>query len=241
MSKNLILVRHGRSTWNLVNKFTGWVDVELADMGIEEAKKSGNLIKDINFNPQNCFTSYLKRAQNTLSYILDELDIKETSHISKSWALNERHYGSLQGLNKNETLNKYGEEQFLMWRRSYDTPPPELDTDSEMNPNNDPKYKDLKGVKLPLSECLKDTYERVIPYWNESILPSLLKGDTLIVAHGNSLRALCKELFNISDYDIVKLEIPTGNPLLLELDNSCKIIKARYLDSSRAEIIPEII
>jgi len=241
MNRNLILVRHGRSTWNLENKFTGWVDVDLAEMGIVEAKKSGSLINGINFKPQICFTSYLKRAQDTLTYILNELEDNISSDVIKNWALNERHYGGLQGLNKDDTLKKYGEEQFLKWRRSYDSPPPKLDSNSKMNPNNDPKYKDLKDIKLPLTECLKDTYERVIPYWKETILPSLLKSDVLIVAHGNSLRALCKELFNISDKDIVKLEIPTGNPLFLELDNSCKIKSARYLNSSRAEKIPDII
>ena len=241
MYRNLILVRHGRSTWNLENKFTGWVDVDLAEMGIEEAKNSGILIKDIKFKPQVCFTSCLKRAQDTLTYILNELEHHDLSIINKDWALNERHYGSLQGLNKDDTLKKYGEDQFLKWRRSYDIPPPELNPNSEMNPNNDLKYKDFKDIRLPLTECLKDTYERVIPYWNEKILPSLIGGDVLVVAHGNSLRALCKELFNISDEDIVKLEIPTGNPLFIELDNSCKIKSARYLNPSRAEKIPVII
>ena len=165
----------------------------------------------------------------------------DSTSINYSWQLNERHYGSLQGLNKKETLNKYGEDQFLKWRRSYETPPPKLDSLSEMNPKNDPLYSEVISSELPLSECLQDTYNRVIPYWKKSITPLLESGDTLIVAHGNSLRALCKELFNISDQDIVKLEIPTGNPLFLDLDNSCKIKSARYLNLSRAEKIPEIL
>ena len=236
----LILIRHGQSVWNAKNIFTGWVDVDLTSAGKEEAKQSGELIKMINFKPQICFTSYLKRAIDTLDIILKEINFSEDLKINKSWQLNERHYGNLQGLNKDETRKKYGEDQFLQWRRSYDTPPPKLDITSEMNPNNDPLYKNIKDAELPLSECLKDTYERVIPYWEEFIRPNLKNGDTLIAAHGNSLRALCKQLFNISDQDIVGLEIPTGNPLLLELDNSCKIKSASYLNSSRAEKIPQI-
>ena len=236
----LILIRHGQSVWNAKNIFTGWVDVDLAPAGKLEAKQSGELIKQINFKPQMCFTSYLKRARDTLDIILKEINFFEDTNINIGWQLNERHYGSLQGLNKDETLKKFGEDQFIKWRRSYDTPPPKLDKESEMNPNNDPLYKNIQYAELPLSECLKDTYERVIPYWDEFIRPNIKNGDTLIAAHGNSLRALCKQLFNISDQDIVGLEIPTGNPLLLELDNSCKIKSARYLNSSRAEKIPQI-
>ena len=237
----LILIRHGQSVWNAQNIFTGWVDVELTSKGEQEAKLSGELIKDINFKPKVCFTSYLKRAKDTLDIILKEINVHDSTSINYSWQLNERHYGSLQGLNKKETLNKYGEDQFLKWRRSYETPPPKLDSLSEMNPKNDPLYSEVISSELPLSECLQDTYNRVIPYWKKSITPLLESGDTLIVAHGNSLRALCKELFNISDQDIVKLEIPTGNPLFLDLDNSCKIKSARYLNFSRAEKIPEIL
>ena len=236
----LILIRHGQSVWNAKNIFTGWVDVDLTSAGKQEAKQSGELINKINFKPQICFTSYLKRARDTLDIILKEINFSEDLKINKSWQLNERHYGNLQGLNKDETRKKYGEDQFLKWRRSYDTPPPKLDITSEMNPNNDPLYENIQDTELPLSECLKDTYERVIPYWERFIKPNLKYGDTLIAAHGNSLRALCKQLFNISDQDIVGLEIPTGNPLLLELDNSCKIKSASYLNSSRAEKIPQI-
>jgi 2,3-bisphosphoglycerate-dependent phosphoglycerate mutase len=236
----LILIRHGQSVWNAKNIFTGWVDVDLTSAGRQEAKQSGELINKINFKPQICFTSYLKRARDTLDIILKEINFSEDLKINKSWQLNERHYGNLQGLNKDETRKKYGEDQFLKWRRSYDTAPPKLDITSEMNPNNDPLYENIQDAKLPLSECLKDTYERVIPYWEEFIKPNLKNGDTLIAAHGNSLRALCKLLFNISDQDIAGLEIPTGNPLLLELDNSCKIKSASYLNSSRAEKIPQI-
>tara|TARA_B100001057_G_scaffold183034_2_gene183699 strand:- start:2127 stop:2846 length:720 start_codon:yes stop_codon:yes gene_type:complete len=238
MTYQIILVRHGKSVWNVKNIFTGWVDVELDNIGISEAEKSGQLIKQNQINPTYCFTSFLSRAQKTLKIILDEMRL-ENLEIEKAWQLNERHYGALQGLNKDEVKKKYGEEQFLKWRRGYDTPPPELDQNNDMNPINDQLYEGIDN--LPLSECLKDTYERVIPFWENSIVPLLSNNVVLISAHGNSLRALCKKLFNITDEDIVNLEIPTGNPLLINLNKSCKIISASYLDRSRAEILPRIL
>lgn len=236
----LLLIRHGKSIWNLENKFTGWYDVDLAEEGILEAKKASKLIQEYNIIPKVCFTSYLKRAQKTLEIILNNLKVSDVKdlEIFKSWKLNERHYGSLQGMNKKETKLKFGNEQFLKWRRSYNTPPPALDEKSDMNPRNDLLYSDITE-KLPLTECLKDTYERVIPYWNESILPSLKDNVVLIAAHGNSLRALCKYLFNLNDEEIISMEIPTGNPLLINFDKSCKIISASYLDEIRAEKLPK--
>ena len=236
----LLLIRHGKSIWNLENKFTGWYDVDLAEEGILEAKKASELIQEYNIIPKVCFTSYLKRAQKTLEIILNNLKVSDVKdlEIFKSWKLNERHYGSLQGMNKKETKLKFGNEQFLKWRRSYNTPPPALDEKSDMNPRNDLLYSDITE-KLPLTECLKDTYERVIPYWNESILPSLKDNVVLIAAHGNSLRALCKYLFNLNDEEIISMEIPTGNPLLINFDKSCKIISASYLDKIRAEKLPK--
>ena len=236
----LLLIRHGKSIWNLENKFTGWYDVDLAEEGILEAKKASKLIQEYNIIPKVCFTSYLKRAQKTLEIILNNLKVSDVKdlEIFKSWKLNERHYGSLQGMNKKETKLKFGNEQFLKWRRSYNTPPPALDEKSDMNPRNDLLYSDITE-KLPLTECLKDTYERVIPYWNESILPSLKDNVVLIAAHGNSLRALCKYLFNLNDEEIISMEIPTGNPLLINFDKSCKIISASYLDKIRAEKLPK--
>ncbi len=238
MSSILILIRHGKSVWNAENIFTGWVDVDLHNEGVREAKKSADLLKEVSIKPSICFTSYLKRAQNTLDIILKELNL-ESLPVHRSWKLNERHYGALQGLNKDDVKNKYGDEQFLKWRRSYDVPPPSLDENDHSNPNHDPLYKEDKG-SLPLAECLKDTYERVIPYWLETIEPALNNSTIIIAAHGNSLRALCKKLFNISDENIVNLEIPTGNPLLINLNNSCKITAASYLDPSRSEKLPKI-
>ena len=238
MSSTLILLRHGKSVWNAKNIFTGWVDVDLHDEGKREAAKSAELLKEANIKPSICFTSYLKRAQNTLDIILEDLNL-ENLPVHRSWKLNERHYGALQGLNKDDVKNKYGDDQFLKWRRSYDVPPPSLDESDNSNPNYDPLYKIDKG-SLPLTECLKDTYERVIPYWTEAIEPILNNNTIIIAAHGNSLRSLCKKLFNISDENIVQLEIPTGNPLLINLNNSCKITAASYLDPSRSEKLPKI-
>ena len=238
MSSKLILLRHGKSVWNAKNIFTGWVDVDLHDEGIKEAKKSADLLKIANIKPTICFTSYLKRAQNTLEILLKDLNL-ESLPVHKSWKLNERHYGALQGLNKEDVKSKYGDEMFIKWRRSYDIPPPSLDKNDNSNPNNDPLYKNDNGI-LPLTECLKDTYERVIPYWTEVIEPILSNNTIIIAAHGNSLRALCKKLFNISDENIVQLEIPTGNPLLINLNNHCKITAASYLDPVRSEKLPKI-
>jgi len=239
MPSTLILIRHGKSVWNVKNIFTGWVDVDLDSEGKKEAEKSATLLKEANISPSICFTSYLKRAQNTLNIILKDLNLSDLP-VYKSWKLNERHYGALQGLNKNDVKNKYGNEQFLKWRRSYDVPPPALEKSDKTNPNNDPLYKEEEKGSLPLTECLKDTYERVIPYWLEVIQPVLNDNAIIVAAHGNSLRALCKKLFDISDENIVQLEIPTGNPLLINLNNSCKITSASYLDPSRSEKLPKI-
>ena len=238
MSSTLILVRHGKSVWNVKNIFTGWIDVDLDDEGKKEAQQSADLLKEARINPSICFTSYLKRAQNTLDIILKDMNL-DNLPVHKSWKLNERHYGALQGLNKDDVKSKYGNDQFLKWRRGYDVPPPSLDKNDKSNPNNDPLYKEEKE-SLPLTECLKDTYERVIPYWMEVIQPALNDNTIIIAAHGNSLRALCKKLFDLSDENIVQLEIPTGNPLLINLNNSCKITSASYLDPSRSEKLPKI-
>ena len=223
----LVLVRHGQSIWNLENKFTGWTDVDLSDKGIEEAKEAGRLLKENGFTFDVAYTSVLKRANHTLDYILEEL--KLDIPIYKSWRLNERHYGALQGLNKKETADKYGDEQVHIWRRSYDIQPPSLD-------DNDPRYLEVKGIYseyIPHTECLKDTIERVIPYWESNIKESLLnKKKVIIVAHGNSLRGLIKYLDNISDSDIINLEIPTGVPLVYELDDNLKTIKHYYLNKN---------
>ena len=223
----LVLVRHGESIWNLENKFTGWTDVDLSDKGIEEAKEAGRLLKENGFTFDVAYTSVLKRANHTLDYILKELELDIP--IYKSWRLNERHYGALQGLNKKETANKYGDNQVHIWRRSYDVQPPELD-------DNDPRYLEMKDIYseyIPHTECLKDTIERVIPYWENNIKPSLLANKkVIIVAHGNSLRGLIKYLDNISNSDIINLEIPTGVPLVYELDDDLKPIKHYYLNKN---------
>ncbi len=221
----LVLVRHGQSEWNLENKFTGWTDVALSENGIIEAKEAGQVLKKEGYTFDIAYTSVLKRANDTLSYILEELN-EENIPICKSWRLNERHYGALQGLNKKETADKYGEEQVHIWRRSYDVQPPALE-------ENDPRYLDMVNKYkeyLPHTECLKDTITRVIPYWESDIKKSLLDNKkVIIVAHGNSLRGLIKYLDNISDEEIVGLEIPTGNPLVYELDDNLKPINHYYL------------
>ena len=234
MSK-LILVRHGQSVWNAENRFTGWVDVDLSKKGILEAQKSGQLIKNLNINIDVSYTSFLKRAIKTLTAILKEnsLELK----FNTSWELNERHYGSLTGLNKAETKKKLGEEQFKKYRRSWDIPPPNLDKDSKFSSHNDPLYKDLKNI--PNTESLKDTYDRVVPYFEKNIEKHLRENKNIILsAHGNTIRALGKKIFNISDKNINLLEIPTGNPLVIHFDNSGKVLSAKYLDESRkTEII----
>ena len=231
----LIAIRHGQSTWNAENRFTGWVDVDLSEKGIQEAEKSGKLLKELNLNYDICFTSYLKRAIRTLEIVLKVLrkDIK----YKKAWELNERHYGTLTGLNKAETKKKLGEEQFKKYRRSWNNPPPSLDRGSKYSSYKDPLYKDLSNV--PDTESLKNTYDRVVPYFEEHIAKHIKQSKNIILsAHGNSLRALGKKIFNISDKSINLLEIPTGNPLVIDFDNSGKVLSAKYLDESRkTEII----
>ena len=232
----LILLRHGESQWNALNLFTGWVDVDLSEKGVLEAKRGGELLKEKNLIPNSLHTSVLNRAIKTSELALESAGIKEIP-TKRSWRLNERHYGALQGLNKKDTLEKYGEEQFMLWRRSYDVPPPPIDPNDKYAQNNDPKYKDMQKSDIPLTECLKDVVKRVIPYWQESIVPELESGKTvLVVAHGNSLRALIKYLENISDEDIAKLNLPTGIPLLYRLDENFKPLKngGEYLDPTAA-------
>jgi 2,3-bisphosphoglycerate-dependent phosphoglycerate mutase len=227
----LVLVRHGQSMWNLENKFTGWTDVELSKQGIAEAKEAGRVLKRLGFRFDLAYTSVLKRAEDTLDYILKEME-QEDIEIKRSWKLNERHYGALQGLNKDETKKKYGEEQVLLWRRSTDTRPPELEETDARYPGNDPKYKELSKDELPKTENLVDTIKRVVEYWNSDIKQEIKKGKRVIIAaHGNSLRALIKYLDNISDEDIIKLELQTGNPICYELDDNLKPIKHYYLKS----------
>ncbi len=227
--KKLVLVRHGQSIWNLENRFTGWTDVDLSEKGINEAIEAGKVLKQKGYNFDLAFTSVLKRAEDTLKYILKEMD-EENIEIKRSWKLNERHYGALQGLNKDETKKKYGDEQVLLWRRSTDVRPPELELTDSRYPGNDEKYKDLSEDELPRTENLIDTIKRVIEYWNSNIKPELEKDrNIIIVAHGNSLRGLMKYLDNISDEDIIKLEIQTGNPICYELDDNLKPIKHYYV------------
>lgn len=225
----VVLQRHGESTWNKENKFTGWVDVDLSEKGVKEAKKAGKILKKEGYTFDVAFTSVLKRATRTLDLTLKEMKHKKIP-IHKSWRLNERHYGALQGLNKAEMARKYGEEQVYKWRRSYDVRPPVLKKSDEMYPGNDLLYKDLDKRDIPLVECLKDVLDRVLPYWDETIVPAIKSGKkVLISAHGNSLRALVKHLDNISDEKIPTLNIPTGIPLVYELDEDLKPIKHYYL------------
>ena len=230
----LVLLRHGESQWNLENRFTGWTDVDLTEKGEAEARESGQLLKEEEFKFDVAHTSVLKRANRTMEICLDEMG-GDNIIIKYNWRLNERHYGALQGLNKAETAKKYGDEQVLIWRRSYSTPPPQLDSDDERHPRFDERYSDLAPKELPSSECLKDTVDRFLPYWHESIKPDIESGNrVLIVAHGNSLRALVKYLDAVSDEDIVGLNIPTGVPLVYELDQNLKSIKNYYLGDQEA-------
>ena len=230
----LVLIRHGESTWNKENRFTGWVDVDLTEKGISEAQQAGRLLKESGYSFDIAYTSVLKRAIRTLWHVQDQMD-EMYLPVVHSWRLNERHYGALSGLNKAETAAKFGDEQVLVWRRSYDTPPPALEAADERAPFADPRYAKVPRGQLPLTECLKDTVARVLPLWNESIAPAVKAGkQVLIAAHGNSLRALIKYLDGISDSDIVGLNIPNGVPLVYELDENLKPITHYYLGDQEA-------
>lgn len=225
----LVLLRHGESIWNLENLFTGWTDVDLSDTGKNEAANAGKTLKSEGFDFDICYTSYLKRAIHTLNLALDNMD-RTWLPVIKTWKLNERHYGALQGLNKAQTAEKYGEEQVKIWRRSFDTAPPLLEEEDDRNPNKQEQYRQENDIELPLGESLKDTIERVVPYYNEVILPDMKAGKrVLIAAHGNSLRALVQYLEGLSKEEILEVNIPTGVPLLYELDEDGKFISKRYL------------
>lgn len=229
MTVKLVLLRHGQSEWNLANKFTGWVDVDLSEKGVEEAIAAGKKIKEAGIKFDVAHTSILKRAIKTCNYALEYSDQMYVP-VYKSWRLNERHYGGLQGLNKDETREKYGEEQVHIWRRSYDTLPPDLTVEAQEEQFADRRFKGMPKELIPVSENLKITLERALPYYFDHIAPELLDGkDVLIAAHGNSIRALCKHIDNISDEDIMDLEIPTGQPLVYELDEDLKVIDKYYL------------
>ena len=224
----LVLLRHGESVWNKENRFTGWTDVDLSEKGVKEAENAGKLLKDKGYTFDVSFTSILKRANRTLEIVLKEMNLNIPVYYS--YRLNERHYGALQGLNKDEMRKKFGDEQVRIWRRSYDVRPPELSKDDERYPGNDPKYKDLTPEELPLTECLKDTLERVLPYYNNEIKKHLEnKENVLVVAHGNSLRSIIKYLENVSDEDIMNVEIPTGIPYVYELDDNLTIKEKYFL------------
>lgn len=230
----LVLIRHGESEWNKLNLFTGWTDVDLTEKGIEEAKNGGKLLKAEGFNFDIAYTSVLKRAIRTLWIVMDELDLMWIPVI-RDWRLNERHYGALQGLNKAETAAKYGEDQVKIWRRSYDTQPPALEVSDTRFPGHDPRYANLTTNELPVTECLKDTVARFLPLWNDEIAPLVKEGKkVVIVAHGNSLRALVKHLDNVSEEEIISLNIPTGVPLVYELDENLKPIKHYYMGDPEA-------
>jgi 2,3-bisphosphoglycerate-dependent phosphoglycerate mutase len=237
----LALLRHGQSEWNLQNRFTGWVDVDLTPKGMAEATKAGELLAATHIEFAATYTSVLKRAIRTLNLALDKMD-RLWLPVTKDWRLNERHYGGLTGLDKAETAEKHGDEQVKIWRRSYDTPPPDMDPKSPYNPARDPRYANVPSDQLPLTESLKTTLDRVEPYWNAEIAPRLKDGESLIIAaHGNSLRAIVKLLMNVGDDDIVGVEIPTGNPLLFEFGaSSLKPTSAAYLDTARATTLPPI-
>ncbi len=230
----LVLIRHGESTWNLENRFTGWTDVELTPTGIEQAGNAGRLLAAEGYEFDRCHTSVLKRATHTLWHCLDAMD-RTWLPVQHSWRLNERHYGALQGLNKADMAKQYGDEQVLVWRRSYDTPPPALDAADPRSERGDIRYAHLEPGQVPLTECLKDTVARVLPYWHEAIAPDLRAGRrVLVAAHGNSIRALVKYLDGISDADIVGLNIPNGIPLVYELDAELKPLRRYYLGDAEA-------
>lgn len=230
----LVLVRHGESDWNRENRFTGWTDVDLSEQGLKEARAAGEVLKAEGFTFDVAYTSVLKRAIRTLWIVLDQLDLMWIP-VHHSWRLNERHYGALQGLNKAETAAQFGDDQVKIWRRSYDTPPPPLDAEDDRFPGRDPRYRSLSPEELPLTECLKDTVARMLPHWHNEIAPAVKSGKKVIVAaHGNSLRALVKYLDNISEEEIISLNIPTGIPLVYELDENLKPIRHYYLGDPEA-------
>ena len=230
----VVLLRHGESTWNRENRFTGWVDVDLSAKGVDEAHAAGHLLKEAGYTFDVAYSSLLKRAIRTLWIVQDELDVLWIP-VHRSWRLNERHYGALQGLNKAETAARHGEAQVKVWRRSYDVPPPPLTADDPQYPGRDPRYAGLPSADLPLTECLKDTVARFLPYWHDTIAPAIRSGQRVVVAaHGNSLRALVKYLDNVSNEDIVELNIPTGIPLVYELDADLKPIRSYYLGDAEA-------
>ncbi|HSW19984.1 MAG TPA: 2,3-diphosphoglycerate-dependent phosphoglycerate mutase [Ramlibacter sp.] len=230
----LVLIRHGESTWNLENRFTGWTDVDLTPTGVEQAKTAGRLLRSEGYDFDLCYTSVLKRATRTLWHTLDELD-RTWLPVMHSWRLNERHYGALQGLNKADMAKQYGNEQVLVWRRSYDTPPPALEPTDPRSERGDIRYARLSPDQIPLTECLKDTVARVLPFWKEAMAPAIRAGKRVLVsAHGNSMRALVKYLDGISDTDIVSLNIPNGIPLVYELDADLRPIRSYYLGDAAA-------
>ena len=234
MTGKLVMVRHGQSTWNLENLFTGWTDVDLTPLGCEEARQAGRELKRSGLVPEIVFTSVLKRAIRTQWLMLEELDLLWLP-VERSWRLNERHYGALQGLNKAQTVERHGEAQVQLWRRSYDVPPPPLQLDDPRHPRFDPRYRDVPAAELPATESLKDTLVRVLPYWQQRLAPELARGRlVLVVAHGNSMRALVKMLDGLSEKAIVELNIPTGVPLLYELDDTLKPCSSRYLGDPEA-------
>ena len=230
----LVLIRHGESTWNLENRFTGWTDVDLTATGVKQAKKAGQLLKAEGFDFDVAYTSMLKRAIRTLWHVQDEMD-RTWLPVVHNWRLNERHYGGLQGLNKADTAKKYGDDQVLVWRRSYDVPPPALEATDPRSERGDVRYAKLQPEQIPLTECLKDTVERVVPFWNESIAPAIKAGKRIVItAHGNSIRALIKYLDNIADDAIVGVNVPNGIPLVYELDADLKPIRHYYLGNAEA-------
>ncbi|MBQ6046810.1 MAG: 2,3-diphosphoglycerate-dependent phosphoglycerate mutase [Bacteroidales bacterium] len=227
--KRLILVRHGESEWNKLNLFTGWTDVDLSEAGVKEAYEAGKLLKKEGFKPQMCYTSYLKRAVKTLNEILDAMDM-DYLPVEKSWRLNEKSYGAIQGLNKADTAAKYGDEQVLLWRRSFDVQPPALDMHDERSPRMDARYAELSDEEIPLTESLKDTIARLLPYYNGTIMKSLEKYDeVMVVAHGNSLRGIVKELKGMTNEEIIKFNIPTATPYIFEFNNEKKLEKDYFL------------
>ena len=228
--KKVVLIRHGESVWNKENRFTGWTDVDLTEKGVEEAHKAGKYLKKEGFQFEKAYTSYLKRAVKTLNIVLDEMDL-DWIPVEKTWRLNEKHYGMLQGLNKAETAEKYGDEQVLIWRRSYDVPPRPLEKEDERSPFQEARYKNVEENELPLTESLKETVERILPYWNDVIVPDIKNNynEIIVAAHGNSLRGIVKHLKNISDEDILGLNLPTGVPYVFEFDDEMNLQKDYFL------------